>query len=240
MILTPTAVTACPGEEVVLTCKTDGDLLLTWSVDVSDPSVGVLETQFIQPMQSDVGQTRQPTCGGQMCSADYQFVATLIAVSPVVSTLTTIANTALDATVVQCTSGSGATDTTTLQLRSELCFNMQNFMNHPHVAMLGTPLPPTSPTSMVAGQTAGTTSATVTLQWAPSTGADNYTVSVTPDLPSLGGPVTTTGTSLELQDVPYNTPHTVSIVATNCAGSSAATETDVNIGGWVHYRFYVQ
>ena len=67
------------------------------------------------------------------------------------------------------------------------------------------------------------------MQWAPSTGADNYTVSVTPDLPSLGGPVTTTGTSLVLQDVPYNTPHTVSIVATNCAGSSAATETVINI-----------
>ena len=83
---------------------------------------------------------------------------------------------------------------------------------------------------MVAGQTAGTTSATVTVQWAPSTGADNYTVSVTPDLPSLGGPVTTTGTSLELQDVPYNTPHTVNIVATNCAGSSAATETVINFG----------
>ena len=30
--------------------------------------------------------------------------------------------------------------------------------------------------------------------------------------------------------MPYNTPHTVSVVATNCAGSSAATETVINIG----------
>ena len=119
--VTPAEVLACPRDVVVLTCQSDEDTLLTWTVDVPDISVDVDDAQFVQPMESDVGQTRQLMCGGQMCSADYQFLATLTAVGPVVSTLTTAANTALDGAMVQCTSGSGATDTTTLQLLSELC-----------------------------------------------------------------------------------------------------------------------
>ena len=119
--VTPAEVLACPRDVVVLTCQSDEDTVLTWRVDVSDPSVGVNDALFVQPMESDVGQTTQLLCGLRMCSADYQFVATLTGIAPVMSTLTTTANTALDGAVVQCTSGSGATDTTTLQLLSELC-----------------------------------------------------------------------------------------------------------------------
>ena len=54
----------------------------------------------------------------------------------------------------------------------------------------------------------------------------NYTITVSPDL----SPVTTSGTSVPVT-VPYNVIHTVSIVATNCNGSSSATmETILSIG----------
>ena len=88
-------------------------------------------------------------------------------------------------------------------------------------------------------QTAGTTSAVVAVQWTASAESDvSYTVSVTPDLPSLGGPVTTTDTSLELQDVPYNTEHTVSVMAINCAGGSVAAETAFRIGESMSYYLH--
>ena len=45
----------------------------------------------------------------------------------------------------------------------------------------------------------------------------NYTITVSPGL----SPVTTSGTSVPVT-VPYNVIHTVSIVATNCNGSSSA------------------
>ena len=98
---------------------------------------------------------------------------------------------------------------------------------------------------MVTGQTAGTTSATVTVQWTASTGIGiTYDIEVTPNLPSA--PEITVGTSVQLQDVPYNTDHTVSIVATNCpppAAGSAAVVTVFNIGEFlglfVDMHFYL-
>ena len=60
-----------------------------------------------------------------------------------------------------------------------------------------------------------------TVQWQPPQydgGAPvNYTITVSPGL----SPVTTSGTSVPVT-VPYNVIHTVSIVATNCNGSSSA------------------
>ena len=62
---------------------------------------------------------------------------------------------------------------------------------------------------------------TLTVQWQPPQydgGAPvNYTITVSPGL----SPVTTSGTSVPVT-VPYNVIHTVSIVATNCNGSSSA------------------
>ena len=61
----------------------------------------------------------------------------------------------------------------------------------------------------------------LTVQWQPPQydgGAPvNYTINVSPGLI----PVTTSGTSVPVT-VPYNVIHTVSIVATNCNGSSSA------------------
>ena len=70
---------------------------------------------------------------------------------------------------------------------------------------------------------------TLTVQWQLSQydgGAPvNYTITVSPGL----SPVTTSETSV-LVTVPYNVAHTVSIVATNCNGSSSATMTNIGIG----------
>ena len=67
----------------------------------------------------------------------------------------------------------------------------------------------------------GRDSVTLTVQWQPPQydgGAPvNYTITVSPGL----SPVITSGTSVPVT-VPYNVIHTVSIVATNCNGSSSA------------------
>ena len=83
----------------------------------------------------------------------------------------------------------------------------------------GLPSPPMILSSTV--QQYGRDSVTLTVQWQPPQydgGAPvNYTIAVSPDL----SPVTTSGTSVPVT-VPYNVIHTVSIVATNCNGSSSA------------------
>ena len=81
------------------------------------------------------------------------------------------------------------------------------------------PSPPQTPSSTV--QQYGQGNVTLTVQWQPPQydgGAPvNYTITVSPGL----SPVTTSGTSVPVA-VPYNVIHTVSIVATNCNGSSSA------------------
>ena len=79
--------------------------------------------------------------------------------------------------------------------------------------------PPQTPSSTV--QQYGRDSVTLRVQWQPPQydgGAPvNYTITVSPGL----SPVTTSGTSVPVT-VPYNVIHTVSIVATNCNGTSSA------------------
>ena len=81
------------------------------------------------------------------------------------------------------------------------------------------PSPPRTPSSTV--QQYGRDSVTLTVQWqSPQYDGGvpvNYTITVSPGL----SPVTTSGTSVPVT-VPYNVIHTVSIVATNCNGSSSA------------------
>ena len=83
----------------------------------------------------------------------------------------------------------------------------------------GLPSPPQTLSFIV--QQYGQDSVTLTVQWQPPQydGGDpvNYTITVSPGL-SL---VTTNGTCGPVT-VPYNVIHTVSIVATNCNGSSSA------------------
>ena len=73
---------------------------------------------------------------------------------------------------------------------------------------------------------------TLTVQWEPPQydggGPVNYTITVSPGLSS----VTTSGTSVPVT-VPYNVIHSVSIVATNCNGSSGAVIVTIPaIGEW--------
>ena len=69
----------------------------------------------------------------------------------------------------------------------------------------------------------------LTVQWQPSLddgGAPvNYTITVSPGVST----VLTSGTSVPVT-VPYNVNHTVSIVATNCNGSSSAAMESIRIG----------
>ena len=91
----------------------------------------------------------------------------------------------------------------------------------------GLPSPPRTPSYAV--QQYDRDSVTLTVQWQPPQydgGAPiNYTITVSPGL----SPVTTSGTSVPVT-VPYNVIHTVSIVATNCNGSSSAAMVTIRIG----------
>ena len=67
--------------------------------------------------------------------------------------------------------------------------------------------------------------ATVTVQWSPVE-ADNYTVTISPQTQP---PTTVTDTSIVLSVV-SETNYTVSIIATNCVGSSLVTSHDLRFG----------
>ena len=70
---------------------------------------------------------------------------------------------------------------------------------------------------------------TLTVQWQPPQydgGAPvSYSITVSPGVST----VLTSGTSVPVT-VPYNVMHTVSIVATNCNGSSSAAMMTIRIG----------
>jgi len=71
----------------------------------------------------------------------------------------------------------------------------------------------------------------LTLQWqSPQDGGGapvSYTITVSPGSTE----VTTPSTSASLPAVPYNVINTISIVATNCNGSSSAVMETIRIGG---------
>ena len=62
--------------------------------------------------------------------------------------------------------------------------------------------------------------ASITFTWSVSSGADNYTVMVTPLLSSGQSLVSTTTTSLQLT-VLYNEEYSINITAHNCGGSNS-------------------
>ena len=87
----------------------------------------------------------------------------------------------------------------------------------------GLPSPPWIPSYTV--QQYGRDNVTLTVQWQPPQydgGTPvNYTITVSPGLSPGLSPVTTSWTNVPVT-VSYNVIHTVSIVATNCNGSSSA------------------
>ena len=90
------------------------------------------------------------------------------------------------------------------------------------------PSPSRTPSYTV--QQYGRDSVTLTVQWQPPQydgGAPvNYTITVSPGV----GTFTTSGASILVAAVPYNVIHTVSIVATNCNGSSSPAVVTIRIG----------
>ena len=62
--------------------------------------------------------------------------------------------------------------------------------------------------------------ASITVTWSASSWADNYTIMVTPLLPSGQSLVSTTTTSLQLT-VLYNEDYSINITAQNCAGNNS-------------------
>ena len=98
------------------------------------------------------------------------------------------------------------------------------------------PSPPRTPSYTV--QQYDRDSVTLTVQWQPPQydgGAPvNYTITVSPGV----GTFTTSGTSVPVT-VPYNVIHTVSVVATNCNGSSSAVLVTLpGIGRLLCYRIF--
>ena len=92
---------------------------------------------------------------------------------------------------------------------------------------IGIPTPPQTLSPTV--QQYGRDNVTHTVQWQPPLDDGgalvNYTITVSPGL----SPVTTSGTSVPVT-LPYNVNHIVSIVATNCRGSSSATMETIRVG----------
>ena len=92
---------------------------------------------------------------------------------------------------------------------------------------VGLPFPPWTPSFAV--QQYGTGNTFLTIQWQPPQydgGAPvNYTIIISPGF----SPLTTSATSVPVI-LPYNVFHTVSIVATNCNGSSSAAVETIKIG----------
>jgi hypothetical protein len=81
--------------------------------------------------------------------------------------------------------------------------------------------PPAAPSGVMATNKQFTKiGASVNVTWSPSSGADNYTVNVTPPImPGQSSDFTTTDTSLLLM-LEYNVNYTINITVTNCVGSN--------------------
>ena len=72
--------------------------------------------------------------------------------------------------------------------------------------------------------------ASINLTWSDSSGADNYTIMVTPPLLPEQSLLSTTTTSLQLT-VLYNEEYFINITAQNCAGSITTRLNDSLIVG---------
>ena len=96
---------------------------------------------------------------------------------------------------------------------------------------LSDPPVPASPVisneSIVTGDSHGVA---IMLEWTSSDASvvDRYIINISPPIESVSS-FTTANTSIQLF-IQYNQDYNISVVATNCAGNSATTLTDVKIG----------
>ena len=117
------------------------------------------------------------------------------------------------------------------------------------VPFTGLPSPPRTPSFTI--QQYGQDNVMLTVHWqSPQDGGGapvNYTITVSP----VPTEVTTSSTSAPLSAVPYNVISTITIVATNCNGSSSAVMETIRIGRlqyslwstwhstYTHWKYYL-
>ena len=72
----------------------------------------------------------------------------------------------------------------------------------------------------------------ISLEWIPTddTMVESYVINVSPSIASMST-FTTSNTSIQLF-ILYNQEYNISVVATNCAGNSTPTGTDIKIGNY--------
>ena len=81
--------------------------------------------------------------------------------------------------------------------------------------------PPAAPNGVTTYDQFTKIGASINVTWSTSSGADNYTIKVTPPImPGQISDFTTTATSLQLIVV-YNVNYFINITAQNCAGSNS-------------------
>ena len=89
--------------------------------------------------------------------------------------------------------------------------------------------PPAAPSGVMTTYDQFTqTGAFIDVTWSTSSGADNYTIKVTPPVMPEQSDFTTTATSLKLILV-YNVNYSINITAHNCAGSNSSLVAGKNI-----------
>ena len=105
-------------------------------------------------------------------------------------------------------------------------------MNIPYYDWYKIEDPPAAPSGVMTTYNQYTkTGASISVTWSTSSGADNYTIKVTPPMSNF----TTTATSLQLIIV-YNVNYSVNITAQNCAGSNS-TIVSLIVGEAKAYSF---
>ena len=147
--------------------------------------------------------------------------------STIISELRVTAVRQLNGVTVECRGGSGSS-LSTIQIASvgELIYTSITMIQFHFSFSRYIKDPPAAPSGVMttADQRQCTPStASITLTWSASSGADNYTIIVTPLLPSGQSLVSTTTTSLQLT-VLYNEEYSINITAQNCAGSNSTIE----------------
>ena len=215
---------ACPGEEVVFTCRTTDSTSLIWNSD-----------QFSNQL-SFVSSDPQNT---QM--VDGSFTATLIEVEDpngdlianFSSTLAVTATVELSGTVIECT------NQLVTQSQTLLVAGWHSIASHVRIAVInftslhtGMASPPLNPSSII--QTYHRHNFTVRVEWEDSTsGADTYIISSDTSMESVPGSETSAILTLS-----YNIVHIVTITATLCGDVSEAVTVNI-YKGQVHAFVHV-
>ena len=208
----------CVGEQVVFVCQQNGSAL-TWTVDLP----GGISNELSNSASSSQAGTvltfaDDPGFGFEI------LVLSSSSASSVISELRVTAVRQLNGVTLECLGVSGSY-MSTIQIASvgELIYISITMIQSHFSFSWYIKDPPAAPSGVMAtaDQSQFTPStASITLTWSASSGADNYTIMVTPLLPSGQSLVSTTATSLQLTVI-YNEEYSINITAQNCVGSNS-------------------